>query len=69
MVKIQIGNNFSKIITRIPLPIQLTTIHTIHNAQGFTLDCSTFDPKGVTKHGLTIYIAKKSICSKKLNYI
>jgi hypothetical protein len=57
MVKIEIGNNFSQIITRISFPIQLTTTHTMHTAQGFTFDYLTFDPKGVTKHGLTIYIA------------
>ncbi len=34
---IQIGSNFSHII-RTQFPIQLTATHTIHQAQGLTLD-------------------------------
>jgi hypothetical protein len=47
-----IGNNPSHIIIRIQFPIQLAATHTIHRAQGLTLDHLTFNPNGITKHGL-----------------
>jgi hypothetical protein len=47
-----IGNNPSHIIIRIQFPIQLTATHTIHRAQGLTLDNITFNSNGITKHGL-----------------
>jgi hypothetical protein len=50
---IQIGSNSFHIITRTQFPIQLATTHTIHQAQGLTLDYLTFDPIKVYKHGLT----------------
>ncbi len=53
IAKIQIGSNLSHIITRIQFTIQLTATRTIHQAQGLTLHRLTFDPSGITKHGLT----------------
>jgi hypothetical protein len=50
---IQIGSNFSHIITKTQFPIQLAATRTIHWAQGLTLDYLTFDPINVYKHGLT----------------
>jgi hypothetical protein len=50
---IQIGSNSFHIITRTLFPIQLVTTHTIHRAQGLTLDYLSFDPINVYKHGLT----------------
>ncbi len=50
---IQIGSNSSHIITRTQFPIQLVVACTIHWAHGLTLDCLTFDPTNVYKHGLT----------------
>lgn len=49
-IYIYIGNKPSHIITKIQLPIQLVGTHTIHHAQGLTLDCLAFDQIGVTKH-------------------
>ncbi len=50
---IQIGPNFSHVITRTQFPIQLVTTCTIHVAKGITFDYLTFDPTNVYKHGLT----------------
>lgn len=52
-IEIQIGNNPNHTITRIQYPIQSSTGHTIHYAQGLTIDCLVFDPTSVIKHGLT----------------
>jgi hypothetical protein len=53
ITKIQIGNDPSSIIIRIQFPIQLVVAHTIHQTQGLTLNHLTFNPSGITKHGLT----------------
>jgi hypothetical protein len=50
------------------LPIQLVAAHNIHYSQALTLDCLTFNPTGVTKHGLT-YIALSRVCLKEKNYL
>jgi hypothetical protein len=50
---IQTGPNYSHVITRTRLPIQLATTCTIHRAKGITFDYLTFDPTNVYKHGLT----------------
>jgi hypothetical protein len=49
------------------LPIQLVGTHTIHHAQGLTLDRLAFDPTCGTKHGST-YTTLSCICSKEHLY-
>jgi hypothetical protein len=52
-VEIQIGSNPNHTITRIQYPIQLSTNHIIHHAQGLTFDHLILHPIGVIKHGFT----------------
>jgi hypothetical protein len=65
VVEIQIVNNPFHTIIRIQFPIQLVATHTIHCLQGLTFDHLTFDPNGVTKHGLT-YTTLSKICPKNI---
>jgi len=62
---IQIGSNSPHIITRTQFPIQLVVTHTVHQAQGLTLNYLAFDPNNVHKHGLTytklFHVKKKEI--------
>jgi len=60
---IQIGSNYPHIITRTQFPIQLVVTRIVHRAHGLTLDCLTFDPNNVHKHGLTY--TKKFMLRKK----
>jgi hypothetical protein len=62
--EIQIGMNYLHIVTRVQFPIQLATAHTIHQAQGLSLDSLAFNPQNVSKHGLS-YKALSRICSKE----
>jgi hypothetical protein len=64
IVEIQVGNNFSYVITRFQFPIQLVPTSTIHCAQGWTLDPLTLDPMNKIKHGLT-HTQLSKICSKE----
>jgi hypothetical protein len=68
ITKIQIINTPFHIITRIQFPIQLTITHTIHQAQGLTLDHLAFDPSDITKHGLT-YTTLFQVHSKEHLYL
>jgi len=64
IVRIKIGNNPSHIIMKIQFPIQLTTTCMLHCSQKLFIDCLTFDPIGVIRHGLT-YITLSRLYSKK----
>jgi hypothetical protein len=68
ITKVQVGSNPSHIITRIQFPIQLVVACAIQCVHGLTLDCLTFDPTSVTKHGLT-YTPLSHICSKEHLYL
>jgi hypothetical protein len=65
IVKIKIGNNPSHNIMKIQFPIQLTTTCILHCSQRLFIDCLTFDPIGVIRHGL-IYITLSRFYSKEL---
>jgi hypothetical protein len=66
IIEIQIDGNPSQIITRIKFSIQLVVVSITHHAQGLTLDHLTFDPSGVTKHGLTYTILFRTKCKDNL---
>jgi hypothetical protein len=68
IVEIQIGSNPFHTITRVQLPIYLVATRTIHHSQGLIYNHLTFDPTGVTIHGLT-YIELSRVRSKENLYL
>jgi hypothetical protein len=67
--KIQIGNNLFFASIKTQLPIQFIVVgHTIHCAQGLTLDHFEFESIGKMKHDLTYITLFQVHCKKHLYF-